>query len=60
MQIQETVNKPKLYIGVDIHKKSWSVTIRTDIMEHKNYSMPPNAEDLFQYVEKNFQITTLH
>jgi transposase len=54
MQIQETVNKPKLYIGVDIHKKSWSVTIRTDIMEHKNYSMPPNAEDLFQYVEKNF------
>jgi transposase len=35
MQIQETVNKPKLYIGVDIHKKSWSVTIRTDIMEHK-------------------------
>jgi transposase len=54
MQIQETVNRPKLYIGVDIHKKNWSITIRTDIMEHKNYSMPPIAEVLFQYVEKTF------
>jgi transposase len=55
MQIQENVNKSKLYIGLDIHKKSWSVTIRTDIMEHKTFSMAdPLPEQLYQYIEKTF------
>jgi transposase len=55
MQIQENASKSKLYIGVDIHKKSWSVTIRTDIMEHKTYSMAnPVPEQLYQYIENTF------
>lgn len=54
MQIIETISKPKLYIGLDIHKKSWSVTIRTDVAEHKNYSMPPKPADLFEYVNNLF------
>ena len=54
MQLQDTLSIPKLFIGLDIHKKSWTVSIQTDLFFHKTYSMPSNAEDLYQYVERTF------
>ncbi len=45
---------PKIYIGMDIHKKSWSVHIRTDISDHKSLTLPPSTEVLYDYVDKNF------
>lgn len=45
---------PKLFIGVDIHKKSWSVHIRSDISDHKTMTIPPSPERLYAYVESNF------
>lgn len=45
---------PKLFIGVDIHKKSWSVHLRTDLFDHKGFSMPPEPEKLVRYVTDNF------
>jgi transposase len=53
MQVQ-TASLPKVYIGKDIHKKSFHVTIRTDIAEHKSISFAPDAEALFQYVDTHF------
>jgi transposase len=54
MQIQETVALPKLFIGLDIHKKSWSISIRTELTEHKTYSAPPDPEQLYQYISTTF------
>ena len=54
MQLQDTQTSPKLFIGLDIHKKSWTVSIQTDLFFHKTYSMPSTAEDLYQYVERTF------
>lgn len=54
MQLQDTLSIPKIFIGLDIHKKSWTVSIQTDLFFHKTYSMPSNAEDLYQYVERTF------
>jgi len=45
---------PKLYIGMNIHKKSWSVHMLTDIGDHKSFTMPPDCEALYNYVESNF------
>ncbi len=45
----------KLYIGHDIHKRSWSVCIRTDLFDHKSFSMPPEVDALYEYVSKNFK-----
>lgn len=45
---------PKLFIGMDIHKKSWSVHIRTDLFDHKGFSMPADAEKLWEYVSHHF------
>lgn len=45
---------PKLYIGMDIHKKSWSIHIRTDISDHKSFTTPPDCEVLYNYVTSHF------
>ena len=45
---------PKLFIGMDIHKKSWSVHVRTDLFDHKGFSMPADAEKLWEYVNHHF------
>ncbi|MBA3284641.1 MAG: IS110 family transposase [Nitrosopumilus sp.] len=45
---------PKLYIGMDIHKKSWSVHMRTDISDHKSFTTPPDCAVLYNYVASHF------
>ena len=51
---------PKVYIGLDMHKKSWTVSIQTDLFFHKTYSMPSEADDLYQYVERIFPNHEVH
>ena len=50
----QTTATPKLYIGLDIHKKSWSVHFRTDLFDHRGFTMPPEAEKLADYVLQHF------
>ena len=50
----QTTATPKLFIGMDIHKKSWSVHMRTDLFDHKGFSMPPEADKLVDYVQAHF------
>ena len=52
--LTQTTAVPKLFIGIDIHKKQWSVHFRTDLFDHRGFSMPPDPEKLFQYVTHNF------
>jgi len=32
----------KIHVGLDVHKKSWSVTIIVEGIEHKTFNQPPN------------------
>jgi transposase len=54
MATQSTASVPKLYIGMDIHKKSWSVHLCTDLFDHKGFTLPPKPEVLYDYVERHF------
>ena len=36
----------QLFIGLDVHKKSWSVTIIVDGTEHRTFTKPPDPESL--------------
>jgi transposase len=54
MMQSQTITVPKLFIGMDIHKKSWSVHLRTDLFDHKGFSMPPDASKLADYVTNHF------
>jgi transposase len=44
----------KVYSGIDVHLKSWKVTIMVNNREHKTYSQDPSAELLWNYLRKNF------
>ena len=42
------------YIGLDIHKRKWVVSIRNNKTELKTFSMDPNPEQLNHYMKKNY------
>ena len=44
----------RIYIGMDIHKKGWSVSIFTEQFEHKTFTQPPKVEVLVNYLRRNF------
>lgn len=43
-----------LFIGIDVHKSKWVVTIRTYELELKTFSMKPSAEELERFLLKNY------
>jgi transposase len=43
-----------LFIGLDVHKKSWSVTIQEAKVVLKRFSMEADAPSLIHYVEKHY------
>jgi transposase len=43
-----------LFIGIDVHKLKWVVTIRTYDLELKTFSMKPSAEELEKFLIKNY------
>jgi len=44
----------QIYVGMDVHKKSWSVSIFTEHLEHKTFSQPPEVNVLVNYLKRNF------
>ncbi len=47
-------NNQLFYVGIDIHKRQWTVTIRSNRMELKTLSIDPSAEILHNYMQKNY------
>jgi len=43
-----------VYVGIDVHLKSWKVTIMLEDLVHKTFSQDPNSEILYKYLKKNF------
>src|SRR4030042_1396098 len=43
-----------LFVGLDVHKKSWSVTIVVDGIEHRTFTQPPDPEALKKYLQRSF------
>lgn len=44
----------KLFIGIDVHKNSWKVTVRTRDLELKTFSMNPSPVELAKHLTKNY------
>ena len=62
MNTQQTA-LPKLFIGIDIHKRSWKVHCATDLFAGRSFSMPGDPEQLRGYVSKHFpdyEVTTAY
>ena len=43
-----------IYVGLDTHLKSWTVTIRIEDDYYKTFSQNPKANVLANYLNKNF------
>lgn len=43
-----------LYIGLDIHKRQWSVTILSETIHHRTFSQPPDPKALKVYLDHHF------
>ncbi len=62
METQQTA-RPKLFIGIDIHKRSWKVHCSTDLSSGRTFSMPPDPAHLLNYVERHypgFEVSTAY
>lgn len=53
-------SKQELYIGIDVHKKSWTVTIRIPSTVLKTYSMRPSSKELNKHMEKYYPHGNYH
>ena len=57
MQIQSNkldFSGQNIYVGFDVHLKSWKVTIMTEKLTHKTFSQSPKPELLNNYLTRNF------
>lgn len=53
MKTQQTA-PPKLFIGIDIHKRSWKVHCSTDLFSGRTFSMSPDPKGLREYVGRHY------
>ena len=44
----------KIYCGIDVHKKSWKVCIRSEQMQLKTFSQNPSTIELINHLKKNY------
>lgn len=43
-----------IYVGIDVHLKSWTVSILTDHLHHKTFSQPSDVGSLVSYLQTHF------
>jgi len=55
-----TFKNISFYIGIDTHLKNWSVTIRSNNLELKTFSMNPSPEQLHKYLTNNYPDATFY
>jgi len=44
----------RIYIGIDVHLKSWVVSVMTEHTDYHVFSQPPEASALSSYLHRNF------
>jgi transposase len=57
MQTQSTqldFKGQNIFVGMDVHLKSWTVTILTEALTHKTFNQPACADTLVNYLKRNF------
>ena len=63
MEIKENAQESNLYIGIDIHKRSWKIKTSTDLFDGKTFTCKPQAEELKKWVDKyypNYSVFTAY
>lgn len=59
MKTKDSVQS-KLFIGIDVHKRSWKIHTATDLFDGTTKTIPPNAYALQTYIGKHFNGYEVH
>ena len=43
-----------IYVGLDVHKKNWGVSIYTEHIEYKTFIQPSDPDKLVSYLNRTF------
>lgn len=60
LQNSNDFNGQKFYVGLDVHKTSWAVTIRSKGIQIAHFTQPPGPEMLARYLHRNFPGGSYH
>jgi len=52
--IQKSFEGQSFYVGIDVHKKSWKVTVLGEQYEYKTFSQDPKPDKLADYLHRTF------
>ncbi len=50
----------EIFVGKDVHKKQWSVSLYSKSVHYKTFSQPPYPLSLKTYVDKHFPDAHIH
>ncbi len=50
----------KIFAGIDVHKKSWKVSIRSEFMELQTFSQKPSALELVRHLRSHYPLANYH
>ncbi len=51
---QENFTGQTFFIGLDVHKKQWTVAIRTQGIQGQRMSMNPSPNELKRFLDRNY------
>jgi transposase len=51
---ESTFAGQSIYVGIDVHLKSWKVTVMAGGIYYKTFSSPPEADKVANYLKSNF------
>jgi transposase len=49
-----------VFVGLDVHKHSWNVTILVEDLTHKTFAQPPDVDLLVKYLHRHFPKAEYH
>ena len=60
VKLQRTFEGEDIYVGLDVHLKSWKVSVFSKEFELKTFTQPPESKLLGEFLKKNYPGATYH
>jgi transposase len=57
---EKTFAGQSIYVGIDVHRKNWKVSILTETLPYKTFSAPPDSDKLDAYLRSHFPGATFY
>ncbi|MDZ7846952.1 MAG: hypothetical protein U5L96_09345 [Owenweeksia sp.] len=54
IQGEALLKDSNLHVGIDVHKRSWSVTIYLESVFQKTFTQPPDQGRLVDHIQKHY------